>query len=238
MHGVPKKLAFVSTVSAVSEVDAKGVGYEGRVGEHPAAFFGGYALSKWVSERLLAQAFERGMSGLVLRAGNIFANSETGVASPAGSNFGLLMMRAYIDSGLAPDLDLAFEATPVNLLASAMVALTLADDCDRTMLNLSNPLEISLAEYVAMLGELVGKPIEIVPFEEWRKRVIVPLAESSPLYPLTLYFQGPPSEEYMHFDTALAQTARARHGIDYPTDYRRLLGDAFDKSLRAALGIA
>jgi len=237
MRGVPKKLAFVSTVSAVSEVDDNRVGYEGRVGEHPAPFFGGYALSKWVSERLLAQAFERGMSGLILRAGNIFANSVTGVASPAGSNFALLMMRAYIDSGLAPDLDLVFEATPVDVLASTMTTLTLAEDCDRTMLNLSSPLEIDLRAYLDLLGELTGKHIEIVPYEEWQRRVIVPLTESSPLYPLTLYFQGGPSEEYMHFETALAQAARARHGIEYPGDYRKLLGEAFDKTLRRALGV-
>lgn len=238
MQGQPKKLAFVSTVSAVTEVDAHRVGYEGRIGDHPAPFFGGYALSKWVSERLIGQACARGMSGLILRPGNIFANSETGVASPAGSNFALLMMRAYIDTGMAPDLDLVFEATPVNLLARTIVALTLDPDCDQGMLNLSNPLEIELADYVALLSELTGRTIEIVPFDDWKRRVIDPLVEGSPLYPLTLYFQGEPGEEYMHFNTRLAQAARERLGIAYPDDYRKLLRDAFDKTLRAALGVA
>ena len=38
---------------------------------------------------------------------------------------------------------------------------------------------------------------------------VMPFTVSSPLYPLTLYFQGGPSEEYMHFETALAQAARS-----------------------------
>lgn len=236
LRGRPKKLSFVSTASAITKCNAQGIGYEGQVGEHPASFFGGYALSKWVSERLLAQAFERGMSGLILRPGNIFANSETGIASSVASNFALLMMRAYLDSGLAPDLDLVFEAVPVNQLAEAIVALTLGD-CDRTMLNLSNPQEIPLQEYVALLSELTGKTIKIIPFEDWKQQVIVPLAESSPLYPLTLYFQDNPSEEIMHFETALGQAELVRHNIEYPRDYRQLLTDAFDKTLRGALGM-
>jgi len=65
----------------------------------------------------------------------------------------------------------------------------------------------------------------------------MPFIESSPLYPLTLYFQGWSSEEYMHFETALAQAAHSRHGIEYPGDYRKLLGEAFDKTLRRVLEI-
>lgn len=34
------------------------------------------------------------------------------------------MMRAYLESGLAPDLDLVFEAVPVNQLAEAIIAWT------------------------------------------------------------------------------------------------------------------
>ena len=91
MRGRPKKLSFISTASAITDVDAEGLGYEGRVGSTPSDTFGGYALSKWASERLLEQAFQRGLSGLILRPGNIFANSRTGVASSASSNFALLL---------------------------------------------------------------------------------------------------------------------------------------------------
>jgi hypothetical protein len=66
---------------------------------------------------------------------------------------------------------------------------------------------------------------------------VMPFTVSSPLYPLTLYFQGGPSEEYMHFETALAQAARSRHGIKYPGDYRKPLGEAFDKTLHRVLDI-
>ena len=88
-----------------------------------------------------------------------------------------------------------------------------------------------------MLSELTDKKIDIIPFSHWKQKVITPLAESSPLYPLTLYFQDNPSEEIMHFETALGQAELMRHGIEYPKDYSELLRNAFDKTLRGALGL-
>lgn len=236
MRGHPKKLSFISTASAVTDCNNQEIGYEGMVGEHPAPFFGGYAMSKWVSELLMEQAFARGMSGMILRPGNVFANSETGISSPITSNFALLMMRAYLDSGLAPDLDLVFEAVPVNQLAEAIVACTLSD-CDNSILNLSNPLEISLPDYVELLNKITGKTIQIIPFTDWKQRVIVPLKETSPLYPLTLYFQDNQDKEIVRFQTALAQSELSRRDIAYAGDYEKLLAGVFDKTLRAALGI-
>lgn len=110
-------------------------------------------------------------------------------------------------------------------------------DCDHSMLNLSNPLEILLQDYVALLSTLTDKMIEIVPFDDWKQRVIDPLNETSPLYPLTLYFQDSPEKEILHFDTALAQSELSRHNIEYSGDYQKLLTGVFDKTLRVALGI-
>ncbi len=237
MARVPKKLAFVSTASAITEENGEGVGYEDRVGKQPASFFGGYAMSKWVSERLMQQAFQRGMSGLILRPGNIFANSETGVTSPPQSNFALLMLRCFVQSGLAPDMDFYFEAVPVDVLAKAIVAAALSPDCDRRILNLPNPLQIPLSEYLDLISGIVRKKIEIVPFSEWKKRVIDPLKEDSPLYPLTLYFQEGPGKEIFRFETAKTQSELLRLGVTYPKDYRSLLKDVFDKTLKNAFGI-
>jgi len=236
MNGQPKKLSYISTESAISENNNQGVGYEAEVRENPGQFFGGYALSKWVSERLLKQAFDRGMSGLILRPGNIFMNTDTGISSPLESNFALLMMRSYIDTGLAPDLDLIFEAVPVNQLSQAIVSTTLSK-CNKTMLNLSNPNEISLKEYVDLLSSITNKKIEIITFEQWKKRVVNSLKETSPLFPLKLYFQDEASEELVKFDTSLTQIELKQHGVLFDNNYKELLNNAFDKTFNKALNI-
>ena len=237
MQGREKKLSYISTESAISESDADGVGYEAKVSDTPAEFFGGYALTKWVSERLLEQAFERGMSGLILRPGNIFLNTQTGVSSPITSNFALLMMRSYVDTGFAPESGFPFEAVPVNQLAEAIVALSLSDS-NKTMFNLSNQKEISLKEYVSILSNITKKEIEIIPFDEWKKRVIEPLKETSPLFPLSLYFQDEASEELVHFDTSLTQKALHKNGVHFDDDYNVLLGNAFNKTFNEVLHLS
>lgn len=234
MKGCPKKLSFISTISAITKKNEQGLAIENQVGEEPPSFFGGYALSKWASERLMKQAFDRGMNGLILRPGNIFANSTTGSCSPVTSNFALLMMRSYLASGIAPDLDFNFEAVPVDLLAKSIVSTTLGKS-DRLILNLSNPKEISLREYTNLLGDLTEKPIKLVPFEEWKKKVIAPLTKSSPLYPLTLYFQEGASQEFSYFETVKGQKELGKYAISFPDDYSLLLKDAFKKTLRQAL---
>ncbi len=231
-----KKFSYISTESAISQKSEKGIGYEAEVSAKTADFFGGYALTKWVSERLMQQAFARGMSGLILRPGNIFLNTDTGVSSPINSNFALLMMRAYIDTGLAPDLDLVFEAVSVNQLAEAMVSVTFSQS-DKTMLNLSNPNEISLKEYVGILSKITSKKIEIIPFDEWKTRVVDPLKEGTPLFPLRLYFQDDSSEELMHFDTTLTQIQLKKLGVYFNEDYMQLLSGAFDKTFKDAFAL-
>ena len=236
MSSKPKKFSFVSTESAISERNSTGSGYEAEVRDDPANFFGGYALSKWVSERLIKQAFDRGMSGMILRPGNIFANSDTGVSSPVSSNFALLMMRAYVDSGLAPEMGVVFEAVPVNQLASAIVAVSCGES-DKGMLNLSNPHEIGLQEYVNALSDITSKPIEVVSFEEWKERVIDPLKEGDPLFPLTLYFQDGASDEILEFDTSLTQAELKKYDISFEENYHTLLGNAFERTFNDALNL-
>ena len=237
MNGREKKMSYISTESAISENNADGVGYEAEVSKVPGDFFGGYALTKWVSERLLEQAFDRGMSGLILRPGNIFLNTKTGISSPITSNFALLMMRAYVDTSLAPDLGFVYEAVPVNQLAEAIVSLSLSE-CNKTMLNLSNQNEISLKEYISILSSITKKDIKIVPFEEWKKRVIDPLKETSPLFSLSLYFQDDLSEELMHFDTSLTQIQLQKNGVHFDDDYKKLLSDAFSKTFNKVFDIS
>ena len=236
MSGRPKKLSLISTVSAVAQSDAQGFGLEAEVSDDPADFFGGYALSKWVAERLLSQSFERGLEGLILRPGNIFASHHTGASSSVDTNFSLLMMRSYLATGLAPDLDLWFEAVSVDELAEAVVALTMDVKTSRRALNLSNPNAIPLHEYLQLLEGISGRSIQIVSYEQWRRDVIVPLTKADPLYPLTLYFQGEPSQEIQRFHAESATDCMQRLGMEFSGDYPAILNSAYLKTLRREMG--
>lgn len=237
LSGRPKKLSLVSTVSAVPQVDAHGFGLEVEVCDQPADSFGGYALSKWVAERLVSQAFGRGLDGLILRPGNIFASEHSGVTSSVHTNFSLLMMRAYLTTGMAPDLDLWFEAVPVDCLAEAIVALTMNAGTSRQAFNLSNPKAIPLKDYLHLLEEISGRSIEIVPYDRWRRDVILPLTKNDPLYPLALYFQGQPVHEIQRFKAEAATDCLQQLGIKFSTDYQAMLSRSYRKTLRETMDL-
>jgi len=237
MSGRPKKLSLVSTVSAVAQADAQGFGFEVEVNAQPADSFGGYALSKWVAESLVSQSFDRGLDGLILRPGNIFASDHSGVASSVHTNFSLLMMRSYLATGLAPDLDLWYEAVPVDCLAAAIVALTLDSATSQKALNLSNPSSISLRDYLLLLEGISGRSIEVIPYDQWRREVILPLTKNDPLYPLTLYFQGEPADEIQRFHAEAAGECMQRLGLEFSNDYAGMLEHAYRRTLQAQMGL-
>lgn len=237
MSGRAKKLSLISTVSAVSEADVQGLGCEDEVSAQPSEAFGGYALSKWVAERLMRQSFDRGLDGLILRPGNIFASDHSGVASSVDTNFSLLMMRSYLTTGLAPDLDLVYEAVPVDRLAEAVVALTMDANTNQKALNLSNPHVISLSDYLRVLEGISGRLIKIVPYEQWQRDVILPLKPDSPLYPLALYFQGEPAQEIQRFHVESAMECMQRLGVEFSGDYPEMLGRAYCATLRSTMGL-
>jgi thioester reductase-like protein/amino acid adenylation domain-containing protein len=87
----------------------------------------GYAQAKWVAEKLVWEAVERGLPACVLRPGNIGHHSATGAANP--NDFQVMIMQACARTGLAPEVDnWHFEMTPVDYLSQAIVHIASEKD--------------------------------------------------------------------------------------------------------------
>jgi len=43
--------------------------------------------------------------------------------------------------------------------------------CDKLALNLTNPVEISLVDYLNVIEKVTGKKITIIPFNEWKEKL-------------------------------------------------------------------
>lgn len=84
---------------------------------------GGYNQAKWVAERLVWSAAERGLPVCIFRPGNIGHHSVTGVVNP--NDFQTLIIKACVRSGRAPEAPgWRFEMTPVDFLVSAIAKLS------------------------------------------------------------------------------------------------------------------
>ncbi|TVT78993.1 non-ribosomal peptide synthetase [Pseudomonas sp. H3(2019)] len=170
-EGRSKKIFnFVSTLSASSTIDA-----DGRVLEQPAAqtppiyIKNGYNLSKWVGERILERARERGVRVNLYRPGNISFNSLTGVCQPHKNRL-MLMLKGSIQLGQVPEFALNFDLMPVDFLARFIAFHASRYQPEQAVFNLHNPEPLSWDAYVASFRE-AGREFQMVSVADWQQQL-------------------------------------------------------------------
>ena len=170
-EGRSKKIFnFVSTLSASSTISA-----DGRVLELPAAqtppiyIKNGYNLSKWVGERILERARERGVWVNLYRPGNISFNSLTGVCQPHKNRL-MLMLKGSIQLGQVPEFALNFDLMPVDFLARFIAFHASRYSAEKAVFNLHNPEPLSWDNYVASFRE-AGREFSMVSVADWQQQL-------------------------------------------------------------------
>lgn len=165
-----KVFNFVSTLSASSTIAA-----DGRVLELPAAqtppiyIKNGYNLSKWVGERILERARERGVRVNLYRPGNISFNSLTGVCQPHKNRL-MLMLKGSIQLGQVPEFALNFDLMPVDFLARFIAFHASRYQPEKAVFNLHNPEPLSWDDYVASFRE-AGREFAMVSVADWQQQL-------------------------------------------------------------------
>jgi amino acid adenylation domain-containing protein/thioester reductase-like protein len=165
-----KVFNFVSTLSASSTMTT-----EGRVLELPAAHTppiyikNGYNLSKWVGERILERARERGVRVNLYRPGNISFNSRTGVCQPHKNRL-MLMLKGSIQLGQVPKFALNFDLMPVDFLARFIAFHASRYQPEKAVFNLHNPEPLSWDDYVVSFRE-AGREFSMVSVADWQQQL-------------------------------------------------------------------
>lgn len=189
-EGQSKKVFnFVSTLSASSTVDDAG-----RVLELPAAptppiyIRNGYNLSKWVGERVLERARERGVRVNLYRPGNISFNSLSGVCQPHKNRL-MLMLKGSIQLGQVPAFALNFDLMPVDFLARFIAFHASLYSPERAVFNLHNPEPLSWDAYVASFRE-TGSEFSLVSVADWQRQLNRVDADNALFGVLGFYLNG------------------------------------------------
>ncbi|PRB46086.1 peptide transporter [Pseudomonas sp. MYb2] len=209
-EGQSKKVFnFVSTLSASSTVDDAG-----RVLELPAAstppiyIRNGYNLSKWVGERILERARERGVRVNLYRPGNISFNSLSGVCQPHKNRL-MLMLKGSIQLGQVPAFALNFDLMPVDFLARFIAFHASRYSPERAVFNLHNPEPLSWDAYVASFRE-TGSEFALVSVADWQQQLGRVDADNALFGVLGFYLNG--FEEDIG-DISLIGHANAQAGV-------------------------
>jgi thioester reductase-like protein len=179
MAGRPAPLHYVSTLATLQGEAAAGPGRRpGRLGEYVnparAAVPGsGYGRSKWVAERFLAGARQRGAVVTVLRLGEVMPSQER--THPNTLALTHLLLSAIHRLGLRPDVSIRSDYTPVDYAAARVVAAVLDRSMwDRT-LHVFHPGSVCFAEALPR----AGAPVARVPCAEFLDALHAAAASSS-----------------------------------------------------------
>jgi thioester reductase-like protein len=196
-----KPVHFVSTLSVIPMPHHRGQsGPKSRtkipevpLTEDPAGLEGGYTQSKWVSERLVDLAKQRGVPVTIFRPGRITGHSATGATNV--DDVLNLRMKGCIQMGCAPDIDMPCDMTPVDFCSRAIVDITLKSTSwiEKTkpyIFHLNNLSSLPWQTVFSTVTRLTGHgELPYLPYPQWRSERLLTLTHDShnallPLVPM------------------------------------------------------
>lgn len=183
-----KEIHYISTLSCAWDLDKNGHIIEKLPIKYPTGLEGGYALSKWTSEKILSSAYKKGFPVSIYRCGQILGHSQTGACVGENVHFfhffkGIIQMKA------APLLDSSICFLPVDFLAASITAMCSDTSCLGKVFHFNHPQPIALSSIYDWLHD-AGHTFEIIPLTEWKKNKLAHINKDNALYNLMpLYLQ-------------------------------------------------
>lgn len=190
-NGKVKPVHFVSTFSVFSSGDraAKTVIREQDMPECCDELQSGYAQSKWVAERLMTIAAERGIPVCIYRPGRVTGTSDVGVCNM--DDFMARMIKGCIQLGYIPEPeDNGFvDMTPVDYVSRSIVYLSQQQDSIGKAFHLINPNPMRSHQLMHWMVNESGYPLVPLPYEQWHTQLTQTVRSSEHvLFPLLPYF--------------------------------------------------
>jgi thioester reductase-like protein len=168
LHGRIKPVHYLST-AAVWPMGSELTFYEKDSLDHGMLLNLGYDEAKWVAERCLVNAAERGLPSARYRPGEVGGDSETGRC--VLSHFIVAAFKGFLQLGAFPAVDTYIDVTPVDYVAKALVHMAFRGHPLGRAFHLTNPGRRHMSEALEFLRSQ-GYRFEEVAFEELRDRLV------------------------------------------------------------------
>ena len=179
-----KPVHFVSTLGVFPLLGNAGseAVREGDPLDHGGALFSGYTQSKWVAEKLVEIARERGLPASVYRPALVTGSGSTGAWNT--DDFTCRVIKSWIELGIAPEVEATMNMVPADYVGEAIVHLSLQEDSLGKNFHLANPRPVTPKELAAWIRAF-GYPLQKIPYRAWRTALTGPANGSfHPLAPL------------------------------------------------------
>ena len=158
----------------------------------------GYAQSKWVAEKLVMQARDRGLPVCIYRLGMITGHSQTGAFQL--DNMICRLIKGFIQLGCAPELDLKMSLAPVDYIVQAIRQLSSQPDSLGQTFHLVSPHGFTVKQLVADLNAL-DYSVTLMPYQQWQTKLLAMPPENA-LTPMASMFMKRPDKQQTPIETA------------------------------------
>jgi malonyl CoA-acyl carrier protein transacylase len=129
----------------------------------------GYTQTKWVAEKLVTIARDRGLPVSIYRPPLIAGDSKTGIWNT--EDFTCRFLKGCIQMGSIPNMNCGITLVPVDYVSQAIVYLSQQKNSQGLAFHLNNPNYSSWNQVCHWINEL-GYPIRQIPYEEWEAELI------------------------------------------------------------------
>jgi thioester reductase-like protein len=163
------------------------------------ALIGGYPQTKWVAERLVTIAADRGLPVRIYRPGFVSGDSKSGIWNT--DDFLVRMIKGCIQLGRAPDMDARIEIAPVDYVSKAIIHLSRQQTLHSSTFHIVGSHHITAGDLFRIIHSL-GYTMNLLPYPEWRKALFDDAQKSSTnaLFPLLTGFAAGSPWEMPVFD--------------------------------------
>lgn len=177
-----KPVHYVSSVAVFeSPVYAGTVVKENDDFKHWEGIFLGYSQTKWVAEKLVKVAGERGLPITIHRPPLIAGHSQTGIGNV--DDFINLMTKGCLQMGSFPDVDYMMDMSPVDYVSKAIVHLSLQKESLGKAFHLQHPQPAPFQDLVNWINKF-GFSVQVIPYEQWQAQLMNIDSPDNPLYTL------------------------------------------------------
>ncbi|MBD2256617.1 type I polyketide synthase [Pseudanabaena sp. FACHB-2040] len=129
----------------------------------------GYTQTKWVSEKLVTLAGDRGLPVTIYRPPLIAGDSQTGLWNT--DDFTCRFLKGCIQMGSMPDMNCGITLVPVDYVSQAIVYLSRQPESIGKAFHLNNP-NFSSWSGVAEAINQCGYPVRQIPYDAWEAELI------------------------------------------------------------------
>jgi thioester reductase-like protein len=217
-RGRVKPVHFISTVHVFGKGDFEEYGTI-RENDEPIHWKDlklGYTQSKWVAEEIIKLARSRGIPASIYRIGRISGDSRTGACQT--NDFMWRLIKASMQIGFAPDVDMTVNFVPADFVSRAIVHLSKQSSLLGRDFHIINPNPLHLRDIFRWAREF-GYQVELEPFKVWQEKLIEAAQHSvenaaTDLLPILL--ETTDEEVKMRFDCSNTLSGLADSGIQCP----------------------